>query len=192
MSSGSHTHDTSGQHIQDQRFHTIEAGTHSVTVIFIYSGKDLFHLYFERSADIPAVVLECETVMLFKVPRRHSATFQITEVSVGFGPSEQGRYLIDMQLHPVLSSHHDDHVAQVPLDLEKITSAVEEGKAAMVAKAEVDDPTTELFGPGSQCVSDSLACPGTYSPCNFGQVVKKVAGVCKCVNPEPPGGGGGG
>ena len=128
----------------------------SLCVIFEYKGPGLFGLYFVHTAGVNETYLKSEENMIFKIPAGFTATFQITEFSTGLG--EKGKYKVSMELHPptyVTAMGNPAHLGAI-------------GAATI---------------PIGIC-SGSGACSGTYSPCQLGQVVKKIAGVCQCVFAE--------
>lgn len=178
--SGAHTHDTSGEHIQNQIFYFLEARSYSRLVIYQYVGKDRFQVFTENAETLPNpgnFLMKTDSLMLFKVPQGYEATFEIIEVATrAKQPDYQGRYLVTMKLHPFRGSldeleRHADEMKKVQYILEK------EG----IAPSETD------FDELGQCVAEMGnpdGCAGSYSPCRWGQVVRRVDGECKCVNPQ--------
>ena len=174
MSSGAHTHDLSGAHVQDQMFYNLGPYGVSVTVIFIYVGKDQFFLFFYPTSLLAGTgVLEAEDNMTFKIPTGFSATFQLTEVATGPGPDHQGKYLVTMQLHPPTGA------AQMKDLDDGVRGRVIKVRQQNKDKLNIDPPLPVGICPGNE------ACPGTHGPCQIGQILNDE---CKCVDPQ--GGGG--
>jgi hypothetical protein len=182
--SGAHTHDTSGEHIQNQIFYFLEARDYSRLVIYQYIGKDQFQVFTVNASTVPNpgnFLLTTDSLMLFKVPQGYEATFEITEVAVrAQQPDYQGRYLVTMQLHPFRGSL---------ADLEKHATDMEKMHATMVRKGV--EPVASDDDELGVCIAEPNnpdGCTGAYSPCRWGQVVRRIDKKCQCVDPQ--GGGG--
>jgi hypothetical protein len=182
MSSGAHTHDLSGAHLQDQLYYNLPAYDVSICVIFVYRGKDQFELYFVKtSAIIGTGILESEGNMIFKVPPGFTSSFKIIEVATGARASDQGKYLVTMELHPPL-----DGTVMKELEADMQFKVIEvRTQQAVSEKQALNNPLPVGICSGS---ADS-ECPGTFSPCELGQVLRKENGVCGCYDPEGPQGG---
>jgi hypothetical protein len=169
MSSGAHSHDLSGAHVQDQLFYNLGPYGVSVTVIFIYVGKDQFYLFFyPTSLLVGTGVLEDENNMTFKIPAGFSATFRLIEVATGATAGDEGKYLVTMQLHP---STGDDKMKDLD---DEMRARVIEIRRQNMDKLQTDPPLPAGICPGNE------ACPGTHGPCQLGQILNDE---CKCVDP---------
>lgn len=186
MSSGAHTH---APHSHDM-FYCLYGYSYSLCVIFIYKGNDSFEVYFVPSAYLTPAVLKMESVMLFKVPKNQTATFKITNVATGVLPADQGKYLIDMQLHPCEHIFLDTMKETAMTDLTELRAAANDPVIIKLRDEWTKTNSTKKEPPLSFCQSDEPECPGKFSPCKFGESVQNhpVHG-CGCY---PAAGGGDG